>query len=122
MLPDFILLYVNDPDASAVFYGELLGKAPLDSRPGFVMFEARPGLRLGLWGKDTVNPEPNQPGGFELGLPVATDAEVDSTAAQWATRGITILQQPQDTGFGRTFTALDPDGHRIRIYKPALRQ
>jgi hypothetical protein len=23
--------------------------------------------------------------------------------------------------FGRTFTALDPDGHRLRVYQPALR-
>jgi catechol 2,3-dioxygenase-like lactoylglutathione lyase family enzyme len=122
MTPDFILLYVADPVASARFYGELLGKQPIDSRPGFVMFMLGNGMRLGLWGKDTVIPAANQPGGFEIGWPVESNAEVDRRAGDWAARGIVIAQQPDDLSFGRTFTALDPDGHRLRVYKPALRQ
>lgn len=121
MSPDFILLYVADPDASAVFYGKLLGKAPLDRRPGFVMFLLDNGMRLGLWGTDTVVPAPNAPGGFEIGWPVGGDAEVDRLAQTWAAEGIEIAQQPTTMGFGRTFTALDPDGHRLRIYRPAQR-
>lgn len=122
MSPDFILLYVDDPAASAHFYGELLGAAPLDARPGFVMFKLDNGMRLGLWGKDTVNPAPNAPGGFEIGWPVGGDSDVDQIAGNWAAKGVSILQQPEDMSFGRTFTALDPDGHRLRVYKPALRQ
>lgn len=122
MTPDFMLLYVNDPAASARFYGDLLGKQPLDASPGFVMFALNDGMRLGLWGKDTVAPAANQPGGFEIGWPVASDAEVDRLAGDWAANGVTILQHPAEMSFGRTFTALDPDGHRLRVYKPALRQ
>lgn len=122
MTPDFMLLYVNDPDASARFYGELLDRAPLDARAGFVMFRLDNGMRLGLWGKDTVKPEPNAPGGFEIGWPVAGDADVDQIATDWAARGVDIIQQPENMNFGRTFTALDPDGHRLRVYQPALRQ
>lgn len=48
MSPDFMLLYVNDPAASARFYGDLLGKQPLDASPGFVMFGLGNGMRLGL--------------------------------------------------------------------------
>ena len=122
MTPDFLLLYVEDAEASARFYGDLLGRKPLDARPGFVMFLLANGMRLGLWGKDTVVPAPNAPGGFEIGWPVGGDEDVDQLAGVWAARGITILQQPETMGFGRTFTALDPDGHRLRIYQPALRQ
>jgi catechol 2,3-dioxygenase-like lactoylglutathione lyase family enzyme len=122
MTPDFMLLYVNDPTASARFYGDLLGKQPLDASPGFVMFALNDGMRLGLWGKDTVAPAPNQPGGFEIGWPVESDAEVDSLSIEWSARGVTIAQHPETMSFGRTFTALDPDGHRLRVYKPALRQ
>ena len=122
MSPDFMLLYVNDPAISARFYGDLLGKEPLDARPGFVMFKLDSGMRLGLWGKDTVAPAPNAPGGFEIGWPTGSDADVDQIASDWAANGVTILQQPEDMSFGRTFTALDPDGHRLRVYKPALRQ
>ena len=122
MTPDFILLYVADPAASARFYSDLLSKQPIEASPGFAMFEARPGMMLGLWRRDEVAPAANQPGGFELGIPVSADSDVDSTARDWAARGITIAQQPEDMDFGRTFTALDPDGHRLRVYKPALRQ
>ena len=122
MTPDFMLLYVNDPAASARFYGDILGRQPVNASDGFVMFEARPGLMLGLWRKETVTPDANLPGGFEMGLPVESDADVDRVASDWAARGVPIVQPPEDIGFGRTFTALDPDGHRLRVYKPALRQ
>jgi catechol 2,3-dioxygenase-like lactoylglutathione lyase family enzyme len=121
MTPDFMLLYVNDPAASARFYGDLLDRQPLDASPGFVMFGLNGGMRLGLWGKDTV-PSPNPPGGFEIGWPVESDADVDRLSEEWSARGVTIAQQPENMSFGRTFTALDPDGHRLRVYKPALRQ
>jgi predicted enzyme related to lactoylglutathione lyase len=122
MTPDLVLLYVNDPAASARFYGDLLERQPIESSPGFAMLELKPGMMLGLWRKDEVAPAANQPGGFEMGLPVESDAEVDRLANNWAARGVTIAQQPEDMDFGRTFTALDPDGHRLRVYKPALRQ
>ena len=122
MTPDLMLLYVNDPAASARFYGDLLERQPIESSPGFAMLELKPGMMLGLWRKDEVAPAANQPGGFEMGLPVESDAEVDRLANNWAARGVTIAQQPEDMDFGRTFTALDPDGHRLRVYQPALRQ
>jgi len=122
MTPDFILLYVADPSVSALFYGDLLGSQPIDSSPGFVMFMLNSGMRLGLWRTDTVAPAANQPGGFEIGWPVESNADVDRLAADWQARGVAIAQQPEDMTFGRTFTALDPDGHRLRVYNPALRQ
>lgn len=122
MTPDLMLLYVNDPAASARFYGDLLDRQPIETSPGFAMLELKPGMMLGLWRKGEVTPTANQPGGFEMGLPVESDAEVDRLANTWAARGVTIAQQPEDMDFGRTFTALDPDGHRLRVYKPALRQ
>ena len=61
MTPDFMLLYVNDPAASARFYGDILGRQPVNASDGFVMFEARPGLMLGLWRKETVTPAANLP-------------------------------------------------------------
>jgi hypothetical protein len=31
-----------------------------------------------------------------------------------------ILQPPTEMDFGRTFTAADPDGHRLRVFKPGV--
>ncbi len=44
---------------------------------------------------------------------------VDTTHADWSGRGLTILQRPTDMDFGRTFLAIDPDGHRLRVFAPA---
>ena len=60
-LPHFILLYVDEPQASAEFYARLLDRKPLNSSPNFVMFELSPDLRLGLWARRDVEPAPAAP-------------------------------------------------------------
>ncbi|WP_277425783.1 hypothetical protein [Lysobacter enzymogenes] len=39
--------------------------------------------------------------------------------ADWRGRGWPIVQAPVELDFGRTFVALDPDGHRLRVFSPA---
>jgi catechol 2,3-dioxygenase-like lactoylglutathione lyase family enzyme len=118
MTPNFILLYVADPLKSAEFYASLLGKEPVESSPGFALFIVAPGLKLGLWLKTEIIPPATLPGGFELGWPVDSNAMVDQLSKDWIARGIPVIQQPEDMDFGRTFTALDPDGHRLRVFAP----
>ena len=36
--PNFIILYVESPAASAAFYAELLGRPPVEASPTFAMF------------------------------------------------------------------------------------
>lgn len=118
--PNFVILYVNDPAASAAFYQELLGRPPLDSSPTFAMFALREGAMLGLWSKHTVAPAIEcGGGGAEIAFTVEGAHAVDATHAQWRAQGLTILQTPTDMDFGRTFVALDPDRHRLRVFAPA---
>ncbi len=117
--PNFILLYVDDSAASADFYSKLLDLEPVDNRPGFAMFRLANGMMFGLWSKATVEPEPNPVGGSEIGFPVPGPAAVDETCAAWKKAGMPIAQQPTDMNFGRTFVALDPDGHRLRVFSPS---
>jgi catechol 2,3-dioxygenase-like lactoylglutathione lyase family enzyme len=117
----FILLYVDDVAASEAFYAALLGRPALESSPTFVMFSASPGLRLGLWRRDGVKPPANTPGGGEIGFPVASEAAVETLCAEWRTKGARIAQAPTRMDFGYTFVALDPDGHRLRVFAPAQR-
>ena len=42
--PNFMILYVENAQKSGAFYSTLLGRAPVDASPAFVMF-ARPGFR-----------------------------------------------------------------------------
>ena len=113
--PSFILLYVANPDHSAAFYTDLLGHPPVEASPTFAMFRLASGVMLGLWGRDGVAPLAGTPGGGELAFAIP---DVDATHADWAARGLTILQPPTEMDFGRTFLAADPDGHRLRVLAP----
>lgn len=115
--PDFLILYVNSPAQSARFYSELLAKAPLESSPTFAMFALDSGVMLGLWSRHTVEPAALAPGGgVELAFTVADEARVDALYADWGRRGLVIAQEPTRMDFGYTFVALDPDGHRLRVF------
>lgn len=117
--PNFMLLYVDSPAASAEFYTGLTGRPPIENSPTFAMFALEGGLMLGLWSKHTVEPAPSAGGGgAELAFTVENAGAVDATHADWAGRGLKILQAPVDLDFGRTFVALDPDGHRLRVFAP----
>ena len=116
---NFIILYVDSPLASARFYAELLGREPLDSSATFAMFALPSGIMLGLWSRHTVEPAAGAAGGgAEIAMTAPDAAAVDATHADWAARGLAILQAPTDLDFGRTFVALDPDGHRLRVFAP----
>ena len=113
----FVLLFVADPGASAEFYGRILAAQPVEQSPTFAMFALPSGVNLGLWKRTTAAPAITaQPGASELSL---VEKEVDRFHDDWAAHGIPILQPPTDMDFGRTFVALDPDGHRLRVLWPA---
>ena len=114
----FVLLFVKDPLTSARFYEEILGLKLVQQSPTFVMFALPNGIMLGLWSYQTASPDVTaQPGASEIAF---AHQDIDSSYAQWKKMGIAIAQEPTDMNFGRTFTVLDPDGHRIRIYAMAV--
>ena len=118
--PDFIILYVDNPSASAHFYEGLLRKTPVESSPTFAMFIMESGLKLGLWSKHTVEPAAAAAGGGgELALSVSNSDTVHDLFADWVERGLEIIQRPTEMDFGFTFVALDPDGHRLRVFTPS---
>ena len=112
-----LLLYVTDPAASAGFYGALLGLKPVEASPAFVLFALPSGFTLGLWKATDVAPAPTTAGGgCEVGFRAADRDAVDATHAAWVDKGAAILMPPRDLEFGRSFVAVDPDGHRLRVY------
>jgi catechol 2,3-dioxygenase-like lactoylglutathione lyase family enzyme len=116
----FVILYVDKPAASAAFYSALLQRPPLESSPTFALFALDSGLMLGLWSRHTVEPAAAGRGGAsELAFTVADAEALDRRHLDWSLRGLPILQAPTDMDFGRTFVALDPDGHRLRVFAPA---
>ena len=117
--PNFILAYVADAPKSAELYSKLLRAQPVESSPNWAMFAFPNGLALGLWARNDVEPRATLPGGSEIGFPVESDEAVRLTRDAWAKLGLKILQEPTNMDFGYTFTAADPDGHRLRVFSPS---
>ncbi|KRC78537.1 Glyoxalase-like domain protein [compost metagenome] len=118
---NFVIFYVEKPEASAAFYSALLQRPPLQSSPTFAMFALDSGLMLGLWSRYAVEPAAAGRGGAsELAFTVADADAVNQRHVDWSLRGLPILQAPTGMDFGHTFVALDPDGHRLRVFAPAM--
>jgi predicted enzyme related to lactoylglutathione lyase len=116
----FVLLYVENPPASAGFYADLLGHPIVETSPTFAMLPLSEGVMLGLWSRKTVEPAASaQAGAGEVAFTVENAAAVDATFTDWKKRGLNILQEPLQMDFGTTFVAADPDGHRLRVFVPA---
>jgi catechol 2,3-dioxygenase-like lactoylglutathione lyase family enzyme len=117
--PDLTLLYVKSLSASQNFYAGLLGRPPVESSPSFAMFALSSGFKLAIWARDQVQPAAlNGSGGAEIVFAAADAAAVRAVHEQWRARGLPIAQAPTEMDFGTTFTALDPDGHRLRVFAP----
>ena len=111
----FVLLYVENPPASAGFYADLLGRPILETSPTFAMLPLSEGVMLGLWSRKTVEPAAAaQAGASEVAFTVENAAAVDATFADWKKRGLNILQEPVQMDFGTTFVATDPDGRTVK--------
>jgi len=115
----FVLLYVDSPPKSAAFYANLLDTPVVEQSPTFAMLPLRDGVMLGLWSRATVEPlAMSSAGASEVAFTVDTADAVRTTFTDWKKRGLAIAQGPTAMDFGTTFTALDPDGHRLRVFAP----
>ena len=112
--PDFIALQVRDIGHAAEFYERELGLERAPGPPHAVVFATQPiafALRDPL---PVTNLDSGQPG-----LGVALWLRADDAQAlhdQLVQHGVTILTEPVDGPFGRTFTLRDPDGYAITIH------
>ena len=115
-VPNSVILYVSDVEASTTFYRRILGHEPIETYPGFSVFTLSDGMTLGLQAADEIEPaaEPYV-GGAELSLSNVEHADVDRLHAQWEMLGIPMVLEPTVLEFGYTFVATDPDGHRLRV-------
>jgi len=111
----FVLLFVKNPLESGDFYKKFLDLQPIEESPTFVSFMLSNGVLLGLWSRFTAEPLVQASAGASEICFEADD--IDAVYNEWGKQGITIIQKPSEMDFGRTFVAIDPDGHRIRIYK-----
>jgi len=116
--PNLIILYVKDPISSGQFYEKLLGRKS-EGFPTYQCIELDGGMLLGLWSttaKDFISSGTGHRSA--IAFQVRNEAEVDKLYESWKILGIEIEQDIHMAAFGKTFVALDPDGHRIRVNIP----
>ena len=120
MSAPFFILYVKSPPFSAEFYADLFSLPAIEASPSFALFEISPCLMLGLWARQAVEPAAGASGvEGELAFSVADNSAVDRLFADWSRRDLPIAQATTVLDFGYSFVALDPDGHRLRVFAPS---
>ncbi|QTE31168.1 VOC family protein [Pengzhenrongella sicca] len=114
--PNLFLVYVTDIERSTAFYRELFEIEPVMLTPRYVPFQVAPGVLFALWNGRSDRVAPELPRTFEVGLMVpGSGAAVDDLYATWAAKNVTVVEEPHDDVFGRTFVITDPDGNLIRV-------
>jgi lactoylglutathione lyase len=118
--PDYVILIVQDLDASLAFYTEVLG-LKLGHRSGEYAQLDTGGTRLALYTRSAMAktlamslqaPPANAPG-FEIGFKVD---DVDAAVSELVARGASPAVPPTDRFWGqRTAYVRDPDGHLIEL-------
>lgn len=117
--PSLVILYVEDPVRSSSFYEKLLERPLAFQAPGYAGFDFGNGLGLGLWSTTSTEFVSGGTGNrSEIAIVVDGEAEIDALHEKWKAAGVAIEQPPFTAVFGRTFVALDPDGHRVRVCPP----
>ncbi|MBV7649313.1 VOC family protein [Streptomyces albidoflavus] len=112
--PNMFIVHVSHAPESARFYGDLFAMEPVFEAPRFIAFELGGGVQLALWSggaEDLSGPRTSEVCLNLDGAPASVDARYE----EWKAKGVTIVEEPQDAVFGRTFVAADPDGNLIRV-------
>ncbi|WP_435251534.1 VOC family protein [Streptomyces tendae] len=114
--PNLFLVYVTDVERATAFYSDLFDIKPVTTTPRYVPFEVAPGVVFALWSGRADRLTPRTPRTSEVGLMVpGSSAAIDALHAEWAAKGVTVVEEPHDEPFGRTFAITDPDGNLIRV-------
>jgi len=114
---DSIVLYVEDLAVSKKFYADLFERRPQEPSPTFLSLELDTGLKLELKVRAKSEPPATMTGGgTEVCFKVPDEKALNGLFEQWKAKGARFAQPPTRLVFGMTFVAMDPDGHRLRVF------
>lgn len=101
------LIFTKDADADRAFFRDVLGYRYVDAGRGWLIFKLPP-AELG------VHPADDGPEKHELYLMCD---DIEATVAELAAKGVDIIQQPTDMGYGIEAGLRLPGGSELRIYE-----
>lgn len=113
--PTVIVFYVDKPAISSRFYQDLLGIQPKEHSSTYTSFKLSNGMVIGLKDKYAQQLNITGNGGCELAFTAGNHKQVDELFLAWQQKGINVIEPPTMVIFGYTFTAIDPDGNRLRV-------
>ncbi len=111
------LVYVSDISRSTAFYKDIFKSSPVFSSSRYVAFAADVNgeALFAIW-TGGEKPDIATPRFSEIGIMLPSNEEVDRLFDEWRDKAeITVVREPYDEVFGRTFLIKDPDGHIIRV-------
>lgn len=112
--PDMVIVYVSDAPTAARFYADLFDLRPTFESPGFVTFPLSGDVQLALWSRHEHDLSAARTSELCVTVPGGVEP-IDRCFDDWRDRGVTVVEQPHDEVFGRTFVVADPDGNLIRV-------
>jgi len=119
LTPNLLLLYVQNPMESAIFYEKIFKIKPIASFPTYVAFSFANGFTFSLWSIQAKNfISGGQGHRSELAFMVPNENQVRTLRNTWKELGVQVEQDLHEAVFGLTFVVVDPDGHRIRVCMP----
>jgi len=119
LIPNLLLIYVEDPLKSADFYEKIFELEPTAKFPSYVAFTFENGFTFSLWSLTAKNFLSSGTGHrFELSFMVEDENKIREIYKSWCDLEVNIEQDLHEAVFGLTFVALDLDGHRIRVCMP----
>jgi catechol 2,3-dioxygenase-like lactoylglutathione lyase family enzyme len=112
-----ISLFVRDVAASTTFYTDVIGfqlQAQF-SNEEFAIGQLASGPSLSLRSLNQLPAgTPATPGGVELSFEVE---DIQTAWQDWKSKNVEDLTEITDMGAGLNFSAKDPDGHALNVYK-----
>lgn len=118
------VLYVDDLDAAARFYGEVLGLEEVSRRPGQFVFFGLEAQMLLLFVPEAAQASSKVPAHGAVGPGHVCFAVADDELEAWARRleshGISIEQWQDWPKGGRSFYFRDPAGNSLELASPRI--
>ena len=114
---DSVVLYVKNIEVSQQFYTQVLGCDSQVLSPTFVAINFANNITVTLKQNTDLTPVSSiTGGGSELSIVVADSTKLQQLYQSWKGHLVEFAQDPIQLLFGINFVALDPDGHRIRVF------
>jgi predicted enzyme related to lactoylglutathione lyase len=107
-----LLLYTSEPEALRAMLRDVFGWTHVDAGGGWLIFKTPP-AELGVHPAEG----PTYESGTRHMVSFMCD-DIHKTVADLRSKGVTIVGEPRDEGYGITITMTLPGGCEVQLYEP----